>query len=66
MKNAVFDTRIPQVHKDKKLPEVFYKKAVLKNFEIFTRKHLCWSLFSMKLQGSATLLKRDSSKGVFL
>ena len=66
MKNAVFDTRIPQVPKDKKSPEVFYKKAVLKNFEIFTRKHLCRNLFSMKLQGSATLLKRDSSKGVFL
>ena len=24
---------------------VFYKKAVLNNFEIFTQKHLCWSLF---------------------
>ena len=23
---------------------VFYKKAVLKNFAIFTGKHLCWSL----------------------
>ena len=28
----------------KQLPEVFYKK-VIKNFAIFTRKHLCWSLF---------------------
>ena len=25
-------------------------KHVLKNFEIFTWKHLCWSLFSIKLQ----------------
>ena len=24
---------------------MFYKKAVLKNFVIFTRKHLCWGLF---------------------
>ena len=26
-------------------PEVFYKKGVPKNFAIFTRKHLCQSLF---------------------
>ena len=26
------------------------KKAVLKNFAIFTGKHLCWSLFLVKLQ----------------
>ena len=26
-------------------PEVFCKKGVLKNFAIFRRKHLCWSLF---------------------
>ena len=25
--------------------EVFYKKAVIKNLEIFTRKDLCWSFF---------------------
>ena len=30
-------------------PEVFYKKAVLKNFAIFIRKHLSWSLFLIKL-----------------
>ena len=30
----------------------FYKKVVLKNFAIFTVKHLCWSLFLIKLQGS--------------
>ena len=28
----------------------FYKKAVLKNFAIFTGKHLCWILFLIKLQ----------------
>ena len=25
-------------------PEVFSKKAILKNFTIFTGKHQCWSL----------------------
>ena len=29
----------------KQPPEVFYKKAALKNFKLFTGKHLCWSLF---------------------
>ena len=29
----------------KQPPEVFYKKAVLKCFAIFTGKHLCWTLF---------------------
>ena len=44
------------------------KKAVLKNFAIFTEKHLCWSLFLIKLQARspATLFKRDSNTGVFL
>ena len=37
---------------------------VLKNFAIFTGKHLCWSLFLMQLL--STLLKRDSNTGVFL
>ena len=31
-----------------KLPEVFRKKNVLKNFANFTGKHLCWSLFFIK------------------
>ena len=31
-------------------PEVFYKKRVFKNFAKFTGKHLCQSLFLMKLQ----------------
>ena len=52
----------------KQLPEVFYKKAVLKIFSIFTGKYLCLSLFLVKLRAfrSATLLKRDSNTGVFL
>ena len=31
----------------KQPPEVFRKKGVLKNLEIFTRKHQCWSLFGV-------------------
>ena len=38
---------------------VFYKKAVYKNFAIFLGKHLCWSLFSIKLQTF-----RDPNTGV--
>ena len=30
----------------KQPPEVLYKKAVLKNFPIFTGKHLWWSFFN--------------------
>ena len=36
--------------KQKQPPEVFYKKAVFKNLTIFTGKHLCWSLFLVKLR----------------
>ena len=45
--------------------EVFYKKAV-KNFAIFTGKHLSWSLFLTKLQAFRPDSKRDSDAGVFL
>ena len=34
------------------------KKAVLKNFTIFTGKHLCWSLFLTKLQACNFIPKR--------
>ena len=47
----------------KQPPEVFYKKGVLKNSSQFTRKHLCQSLFLIKLQ---LYEKRDSGTGVFL
>ena len=33
------------------LPEVSYKKGVLKHLAIFTEKHLCWSLFLNKNAG---------------
>ena len=29
--------------------KVFYKKIVLNNFAIFTRKYLCWCLFFNKI-----------------
>ena len=47
---------------------MFFKIAVLKKFSIFTGKHLCLSLFLIKMQGFmlAALLKRDSNTGVFL
>ena len=45
--------------------EVSCKESVLKSTAKFTGTH--WCLFLMKLQArSATLLKRDSSKGVTL
>ena len=42
-------------------------KALHKNFAISTEKHLCWSLFLIKLQAlvPATLLKIDSNTGFF-
>ena len=42
-------------------------KTVHKNFTISTEKHLCWSLFLIKLQAlvPATLLKIDSNTGFF-
>ena len=44
------------------------KKGVPKNFPNFAGKHLCWSLFLIKLRGfrPATFLKRDSNTGVYL
>ena len=45
---------------------MFFKMGVLKNFTIFTEKHLCWSLFLIRLQAwrPATLSKRGSDTGV--
>ena len=44
------------------------KKGVLKNFANFKGKHLCWSLFLIKLQAwrLPTLLQRSFSTDVFL
>ena len=47
---------------------ILLKKAILKNFAIFTGTHLCWSLFLIQLQAlrPGTLLKRDPNTGIFL
>ena len=44
------------------------QKLFLKISQIFTGKHLCWSLFLIKLQvlKPATVLKKDSNTYVFL
>ena len=49
-------------------PELFWTKGFLKNFAKFKGKHLCWSLFLIKLQAirPPTLFKRDSNTGAFL
>ena len=49
-------------------PQIFFKIDVLKNFANFTGKHLCGSLFSIKLQSlrSANLLKMGSNIVTFL
>ena len=48
--------------------QVFYKIGLLKVFGIFTGKHLCWSLFLVKLLAfrPGTLLRRDSNTDTFL
>ena len=47
--------------------QMFFKIGVLKDFALFTGKKLCWSLFLTNFQAwrPATLLKRDSSIGIF-
>ena len=49
-------------------PGVFCKKGVLRNFANFTGKHLCESLFLIKLEarGLQLYLKRDPGTIVFL
>ena len=34
----------------KQPPEMLFKKVVLKNFANLTEKHLCWSLFLIKME----------------
>ena len=40
--------------------QMFFKSGVFKSFALFTGKHLCWSLFLIKLQAwrHATLVKK--------
>ena len=46
----------------KRPPDVFCKKGVLRNFTKFTGKHLCQSLFFNSVAG----LRHYSGRGVFL
>ena len=46
-------------------PEVFCKKVVLKNFAKFTEKHLCQSLFLIKLQAFTLVVKIWLCSGYF-
>ena len=57
--------RFPE-HLKKQPPEVI-KRAVFKNFAVFTGKHLCWSLFLIKLQTFRLIApaKSWSVRGVF-
>ena len=47
--------------------QMFFKTSVFRNFANFTGKHLCLSLFLIKLQAfsPANLLKRGSNAGIF-
>ena len=44
----------------------FFKIGILKNFAIFTRKHLCWSLFLIKLLAFSHRPATDSNISVLL
>ena len=48
--------------------QIFFKIGVLKTFANFTGKHMCWSLFLIKLQGlqAYNFIKIDPNTGVFL
>ena len=48
-------------------PEVFYEKSALRNFEKFTGKHLCQSLFFNKVAGlrPVSLLKKTLAQAFF-
>ena len=38
--------------------QMFFKIGALKNFAMFTGKHLCWSLFVIKLQAARFAIKK--------
>ena len=46
--------------------QMFFKVGVLKNFVSFTGKHLCWSLFLIKLQAwRPNFLKKETPTQIF-
>ena len=62
VKRILSSHKISEKYKEQ---EVFYrKKKVLKNFRIFTGKHLCCSLLLMKIQAfkPVTLLKETPTQ----
>ena len=42
--------------------QMFFKTGIIRDFAIFIGKHLCWSLFLIKLQGSLQLYSTSSKK----
>ena len=45
--------------------QMFYKIGVLKNFAKFTRKHLCWSHFLIKLHTCFPIIFVKFSKNIY-
>ena len=45
--------------------QIFFKMGVPKNFAIFTVKHLCWSLFLIKLQKACNCIKKRRQHSCF-
>ena len=55
--HSVYNRSESSSYLQKQPPELFYKKAVLGNFAIFTGKQQCWSLFLIKLQARPATLR---------
>ena len=45
--------------------QMFFEIGILKNFTMFTGKHLCWSLFLKKVAGPCNFIKKQTPKKVF-
>ena len=45
---SIFDKFLFSRHKSNRL-QMYFKLGALKNFAIFTGKHLCWSLFLLRI-----------------
>ena len=61
MGNKEITTRLPRLKSVSNIDDHYLKAFsgdVLKNFVIFTGKHLCWSLFLIKLQACKFIEKR--------
>ena len=43
---------------------MFFKISSLKNFTIFTRKHMCWDVFLIKLPSDMVLFKKEGQTQV--